>query len=179
MKQMAKPRIAIAIRLTAIAVVLLVPFNVMSQHAGASWARTSSVSIATSSKYIPAFPSTLRGFQSDNGKDFWGHDFVMHGSMRVFDNNGWANIPDFPNTMNHCGEGIFMIRWKCANPNVRIASTLGYSPDLVTVKAKFGNCGYIVGTNCEQPLFKFIDTNGDTSNLADIHYELKFWRSAL
>jgi hypothetical protein len=56
---------------------------------------------------------------------------------------------------------------------------LGFSPDTVSGKAKTGSFGYMFGTNCEQPLFKFASTvKGNKSNLVDIYYELKFWQAA-
>lgn len=76
---------------------------------------------------------------------------------------------------------MFMIRWRSANPEVVIASTLGYSSEYankgaIKITPKIGSFGYMLGTNCEQPLFKFsAPRNGNESNLVDIYYELKFW----
>jgi hypothetical protein len=146
---------------------------------GSSWPKDLGVYIAASRKAIPPFPVALTGFRSDSGKDFWGNEFGLHGSIRIFEGNGWAGIPDFPNTMNGCSEGVFMIRWRSANPDVRIASSRGYSTDNISAERKIGSFGYMYGTNCEQPLFKFAGTlNGNQSNLVDVYYELKFWRAA-
>ena len=79
--------------------------------------------------------------------------------------------------MNHCSDGVFMIRWRSANPNVRTATNIGYSTDVLSGTAKTGAFGYMYGTNCEEPLFKFASA-GDSSTLEDIYYELKFWRAA-
>jgi len=44
---------------------------------------------------------------------------------------------------------------------------------------KIGSFGYMSGTNCEQPMFKFSGAvNGDKSTLVDVYYELKFWQAA-
>jgi hypothetical protein len=140
------------------------------------------VYIATSSATIPAFPTALTGYRDAGKMDYWNERYNLHGTIRIFDGHDWATIPDFPNSANHCGEGLFMIRWRSANPDVRIMSNAALRPEPThndVKKAKTGNFGYMVGTNCEQPLFKLAGTvKGNKSNLVDIHYELKFWQVA-
>jgi hypothetical protein len=144
-----------------------------------SWPEKQGVFIADSSEAIPPFPGTLSGYRSEENKDFWGNTFTSRGTLRIFDSDGWAGIPDFPNTQNSCSAGIFMIRWRSAYSGVRIASTVGYSPDVTYEEAKIGSFGYMSGTNCEQPLFRFADTpNSSETNLVDIYYELRFWQAA-
>ncbi|HEY0428423.1 MAG TPA: TIR domain-containing protein [Pyrinomonadaceae bacterium] len=143
------------------------------------WTRNGGVNITTSSEMIPDFPNVLIRFRfSGDNKDFWEQPFDCRGSIRLFEGQGWTEIWNFPHTQNHCSYGIFMIRWRSANPDVRIATTVAYSPENAT-EEKIGKFGYMCGTNCEQPLFKFADTlNGNESNLVDIYYELKFWQAA-
>jgi hypothetical protein len=142
------------------------------------------VYIANSSEKIPVFAAVLSGFKSEEGKDFWGNKFDTSGSIRVFQDQGWDGIPEFPNTQSGCSAGVFMIRWRSANPEVVIASTMGYSAEYAkrdenSTSPKLSSFGFMVGTNCEQPLFKFSATrNGNESNLVDIYYELKFWQAA-
>lgn len=140
-----------------------------------SWPRKEGVYIAKSSETIPAFPRTLSGYRSEQNKDFWGNAFESTGTIRVFGSQGWTAIPDFPNTMNHCSAGVFMIRWRSANLSNQIASTYGYSADVLSAPTRIGSFGYMYGTNCEEPLFKFV---GPANNLDDIYYELKFWQAA-
>lgn len=148
-------------------------------NAEPNWPTQQGVYIADSSEAIPHFPSALSGFKSEDGKDFWGNKFASSGSIRVVEGSAWEVIPDFPQTMNHCGEGMFMIRWRSGNSDVVINSTLGYSPDKTSSQAKIGSFGYMLGTNCDQPMFKFSPArNGNDSNVADVHYELKFWGAA-
>jgi hypothetical protein len=114
--------------------------------------------------------------------NYWNEPYTLHGNLRIFEGSDWATIYNFPYSGNHCGEGLFMIRWRTSNPDVRIASNVAYSPDPSyndSKKAKTGSFGYMLGTNCEQPLFKFAGTvKGNESNLVDIYYELKFWQAA-
>jgi hypothetical protein len=125
------------------------------------------------------FPDVLNGFHfSGDNKDFWGQQFDCRGSIRIFEWDGWTELWNFPHTQNHCSDGVFMIRWRTANPDVRIATTVAYSPEH-EAEGSIGRFGYMYGTNCEQPLFRFVDTlNGNESNLVDIYYELKFWQAA-
>ena len=148
-------------------------------NAELAWPTQQGAYIADSSEAIPHFPSALSGFKSEDGKDFWGNKFDSSGSIRVVDGNAWEVIPDFPQTMNHCGEGMFMVRWRSGNSDVVIDSTLGYSPDKTSSQAKIGSFGYMLGTNCDEPMFKFSHVrNNNESNIADVHYELKFWQAA-
>lgn len=145
----------------------------------APWPKKLGVYISRSSDVTPSFPSRLTGFRSQGGRDFWGRSFDSTGSIRVFEGNAWDGIPDFPNTMNHCSDGVFMIRWRSANPDVRIATTVGYSSEVTSGPTRIGSFGYMSGTNCEEPLFKFSGVrNSNEANLADIYYELKFWQAA-
>jgi hypothetical protein len=136
------------------------------------------VYIAKSSETIPDFPRVLSGYRTENNKDFWDKPFACRGTLRIFSENGWTEIPDFPNSGNNCGAGMFMIRWRSGNPDVRVASTMAYEKDYIST-SKTGAFGYMYGTNCEQPWFKFsVTLNHDESNLVDIYYELKFWQAA-
>jgi hypothetical protein len=153
-----------------------------------AWRESTGDYVATSSASIPAFPTSLSGYRSEHGKDFWGKDFPWKGTIRVFAGNDWDSgvlYPRFPATMNGCSSGVFMIRWRSANPNVLIQSALGpYAPSLIrsnpssisAAKSSAG-FGYMRGTNCDQPMFKF-DRALDGSTLVDIYYELKFWQAA-
>jgi hypothetical protein len=137
------------------------------------WPEETGAYVAASSETIPNFPEVLSGYRSESNKDFWGNAFDCRGTIRVFDGNGWEGISDFPNTMNGCSAGVFMIRWRSSIPDIPIATTLGYSPEATCGEAITGSYGYIYGTNCEQPLFKVIG-----ASLVDIYYELKFWQAA-
>jgi hypothetical protein len=80
--------------------------------------------------------------------------------------------------MNGCSAGVFMIRWRSANPEIRVQSSVRYSGNTAAA-VKTGSFGYMTGSNCEQPMFSFGDTtSANGSNLVDIYYELKFWQAA-
>jgi hypothetical protein len=136
--------------------------------------------VATSSEAIPAFPSELSGYRFEAGKDFWGKPFSEKGTIRVFQRSGWQGIPKFPATMNGCSSGVFMIRWRSAHPETPVESSLRSYNALVEVDTKPAQgFGYMSGTNCEQPMFKFPDEpNRYGATLVDVYYELKFWQAA-
>lgn len=150
------------------------------------WTKNGGVNIAASSAAIPAFPRSLSGFRpAGKDKDYWDNplsehheNFKMKGTVRVFEDGGWADIYEFPHTMNSCSAGVFMIRWRSANPDVTVESTVDYSPENAS-RGKTGKFGYMYGTNCDQPLFKFGRAlNSNESNLVDVYYEVKFWQAA-
>jgi hypothetical protein len=145
-----------------------------------SWPKQAGTYISSSSEAIPAFPQELSGYRSEDGKDFWGKPFSIKGTIRVFQGNGWQGISKFPSTMNGCSAGVFMIRWRSSDPNVRLQSSVRSSA-IVAGRADIltGSFGYMSGTNCEQPMFNFGDRPAsDHSTLVDIYYELKFWQAA-
>jgi hypothetical protein len=142
------------------------------------WPKDLGAYIAMSSEEIPLFPSTLSGFRSKDGKDFWNKPFPTKGSIRVFQGKDWDGIWKFPNTMNGCSSGIFMIRWRSADPKVHIQTSAVNNPPVASRwQTKPGAFGYMSGTNCDQPMFKFAESR-DGATLVDVYYELKFWQAA-
>jgi len=143
-----------------------------------AWPKQMGAYIATSSEAIPLFPRTLSGYRSEDAKDFWGKPFSTKGSMRVFQGKDWDGIWQFPNTMNGCSSGVFMIRWRSADPNASVQSSAANNAAIASgSQTKPGIFGYMSGTNCDQPMFKFVDSR-DGSTLVDVYYELKFWQAA-
>lgn len=142
-----------------------------------AWPKEKGAYIAVSSEAIPPFPDTLTGFRpAGDDKDFWSKPFPAKGSIRVFVGNDWQGIPEFPSTMNGCSHGVFMIRWGSAHNNMGVRSSVRHSSKSKGDE-KTGMFGYMSGTNCEQPMFKFGGRhNGAT--LVDVYYELKFWQAA-
>jgi len=68
-----------------------------------------------------------------------------------------------------------------ADPNIRVYSVVAHSASVASrSEAKTGIFGYMSGTNCEQPMFKFADALYRTRGtlLVDLFYELKFWQAA-
>jgi hypothetical protein len=137
------------------------------------------VYISVSSDATPLFPGELSGFRSEDGKDHWNKPFSVRGTIRIFQGNSWHGLPKFPNTMNGCSSGVFMIRWRSADPNAPLQSNTGYSATVVSQGAKTGAFGYMSASNCEQPMFNFGDKPAkDGATLVDVYYELKFWQAA-
>jgi hypothetical protein len=163
-----------------VSIALLVPMFVYAQRGRLAWPKTEGVYISTSSENTPQFARSLTGYRQTGNVDYWDHPFpfALHGSIRVFSGNDWDGLPDFPHTMNHCSDGVFMIRWRSASPEVRVASRLS-GLEIAGRGPKAGSFGYMYGTNCEEPVFKFAGSSkGNQSTLGDIYYELKFWRAA-
>ena len=151
------------------------------QSVSSEWPKDFGAYIATSTEEIPAFRPTLSGFRSENGKDFWDKPFPVKGSIRLGQGGEWQGIWKFPNTMNGCSHGVFMARWRSADPNIRVHSVVEHSAALASrSEAKTGIFGYMSGTNCEQPMFKFADALYRIRGtlLVDLFYELEFWQAA-
>lgn len=142
-----------------------------------AWPADTGAYIAASGEAIPPFPDTLTGFRPvGDDKDFWNKPFPAKGSVRVSVGNGWQGIPNFPNTMNGCSHGIFMMRWRSENSDVLVRSSMRHAA-VTKGREKAGAFGYMTGTNCEQPMFKFGRAN-NRATLVDVFYELKFWQAA-
>jgi hypothetical protein len=143
------------------------------------WPKDQGVYISSSSETTPLFTTALSGYRATGNKDYWDRPFDTKGSTRIGEGNGWEPIYDFPLSMNHCSDGVWMIRWRSANPDVLIAAAIGYHYLGEIYDTQTGKFGHMQGTNCEEPLFKFASTlNGNKSNLVDVYYELKFWQAA-
>lgn len=172
-------RLSVGLAAALLGAALLLPITLgQTRRGGTSWPKRQGAYVATSSATIPAFPRALSGYRSEAGKDFWGNPFETRGTIRVFEGQGWETIYEFPNTQNSCSAGVFMIRWRVANPNVRVASATGYSTDNPSARARAAGYGYMYGHNCEQPMFRFADVvKDDGSNLVDVYYEIKFWQA--
>jgi hypothetical protein len=167
-------------KISTVLITLLLPLGAANsqQIRVPAWPKQFGAYIATSSETIPLFPHTLSGYRSEDGKDFWDKPFSAKDSIRIFQGKDWQGIWKFPSTMNGCSSGVFMIRWRSADPNVRVQTSTAYSPAVASrSQIKPGEFGYMSGTNCEQPMFKFADSQ-DGANLVDVYYELRFWRAA-
>jgi len=143
------------------------------------WPINKGVYSATSTERVPLFPRTLSGYRSEDEKDFWNKPFPLKGSVRVFEGGDWQGVQKFPNTMNGCAAGVFMIRWRSSDPKVSVQSSARFSAKDTSATAKSGTFGYMSGSNCEQPMFRFAGAaDGNKSTLVDVYYELKFWQAA-
>jgi hypothetical protein len=151
---------------------------VESQQTRPAWPKQLGAYIATSSEAIPLFPRVWSGFRFEDGKDFWNKPFSNRGSVRIFQGKDWQGIPKFPNTMNGCSAGAFMIRWRLSDPATRVLTSMANNSSVASrFETKPGAFGYMSGTNCDQPMFKFAGTR-DGATLVDLYYELKFWQAA-
>ena len=147
------------------------------------------VCVLGSKQKLPEFPKKKSSFKGRSNVDFWGRSFSESGSVRVFKSDGPQSITDcssgtggcneFPDTQNNCGKGLFILRWRTDNPDVSIASSTEFG-GTVPSPQKLGKKGYIIGSNCHRPLFGFGKVErGNESNLVDVTYEVRFWKSGL
>jgi hypothetical protein len=144
-----------------------------------AWPKKMGNYIVKTGKLAPNFPLSLDKFRSEKNINYWGDRFITNGSVRIFGTEGWQMIPDFPLTQNGCSRGVFMMRWRADNDMVRVATNIGYSVEYIDTPGQIGSSGYMFGTNCEQPMFKFVGTRNDNeSTLSDIYYEINFWQAA-
>ncbi len=151
------------------------------------WPLTQGAYIAGASDSIPPFPEAVSGYESEEGRDYWGKNFPSRGTVYAFDDSTWVAVsPRLPATMNGCSEGIFMIRWRTLSPDIAVESSLGpYTTEniprleqLIAGRAapSPSTSGYMVGTNCDEPMFKFSRSGAKSdSTRVQISYELKFW----
>lgn len=162
-----------------ILIILLALFSIAVPAQLSIWEKNKGVNIAASSKAIPQFPKSVPEYKPVTGNtDYWNNPWSAGRSLRVSEGDGWTEIPDFPHTMNHCSDGIFMVRWRVANPDIQVISTVGYNTETVN-PSKTGKYGYLFASNCEEPLFKFGKAlNGSEGNVVDIYYEVKLWYAA-
>lgn len=154
---------------------------IAQESRAAKWPKKDGAFSAKSSEIIPSFPAKSSGYRSESGKDFWANPFRTGSTLRAFQGSGWSQISEFPKTMNGCSAGRFMLRWRSANPDVLVDSATGYFGDVrvINSQARSANSGYMQGTNCEEPLFRFGKVlNRNQSTLVDIYYEIKFWQAA-
>ena len=140
-------------------------------------------------KEMPSQPTKIKGWEYKSNQDYWGSAFKGTGEIRVFDDGKPQSVLDcmsassgciqFPATQNSCSSGIFILRWRSMNPDVQIAATTQFA-GLLNKDWKEGTKGYLIGTNCHAPLFKFHSvSNKNGSSLADIRFDVRMWRPGL
>jgi hypothetical protein len=141
------------------------------------WPQTMGEFRATSRDRIPVFPRALSGYVSEKDKDFTGKPYPLRGNILVADGNDWKGLRHFPTTRNGCSFGVFMLRWRVSDPSIRVYSTID-NPRKSTANVATGTYGYMYGTICDKPRFKFANsTKPNWPNRADVFYELKFWEA--
>ncbi|TAN31378.1 hypothetical protein EPN29_13540 [bacterium] len=115
----------------------------------------------------PPFPVAMPGYrEADQGS----------GSIRVF--SGIGNVlPSFPHTMNGCGTGVTLVRWRSLRGPVVVR--LAYSPETVLTSSPeiTGDHGLTRMDNCAQPIF-FAPANfkaGAGAIYSDVPIEYTVW----
>ncbi len=156
------------------------------------WTEGEQVETVDSEDEIPEFPDELVGYSAmPKGTDFWGEPFKSPSSVRVFEGgpadgkeDDWTRVENgngdyFPKTMNGCGAGIWLMRWRSNNDDVVVEAGVGYIGDVKVVElSKEGRYGYMQSSNCYEPLFRFKKAiNGNSSSLVDVLYEVKFFEA--
>jgi hypothetical protein len=132
---------------------------------------------ARSRDRIPVFPVALSGYRSEPNKDFKGKPYLTRGSIHVEDGSEWKGLRHFPKAKDGCSSGLFMLRWRLSDPAIRVYSTID-NPRKSTANVATGAFGYMYGSVCDKPQFKFAKaTKPNWSNHVDVFYELKFWEA--
>lgn len=130
---------------------------------------------------LPEFPTKLKGFQpTKEGTDYFGDKIEQEGTVRVMAGE-WQGIEKFPASMNDCSQGMYMLRWRTSNEQAQVDSGSSYMVEGLNEKDATivtGNSGYITGTNCEQPFFRFKPADSNSGNMVDVSYKLMFWKIA-
>ena len=86
------------------------------------------VAVSTRSA-IPQFPASIPEFYRVPGRDFWNNPVSERGQVRTFGDGEWQSIHEFPNTMNGCNNGVFLLRWRSSNGPVLSAVGTSFSAD--------------------------------------------------
>ncbi len=129
------------------------------------------------SNETPLFPTAVVDYQLENQvrQD-------SYAGFRLFYPDDWKTPSEFESgtMVNGCEQTYWVMRWRSNNPDVIFTTTVGFTvgSDAYTGgTTASGGAGYISGFACDAPFFKFKKTlNGNKSNLADINYELEFWK---
>ena len=161
------------------------PLLVSNTHATSkSWPSEDGVHVSILSKSLQVFPKISSGYRyAGHNMDYWGKPFSTKGTIHLVNGADWKGITSFPVQMNKCIYGRYMVRWWLANQGLRVNSTIGvpsYSGDGIPSydkelldKTKTGAAGYMQGSVCDEPVFKF----KGTSNTVDLNYEVEFWQN--
>ena len=130
------------------------------------------VAVSTRSA-IPQFPVSIPEFYRVPGRDFWNKSVSERGQVRTFGNGEWQSIHEFPNTMNGCHNGVFLLRWRSSNGPV--LSAVGWSKNAEFKANKPASYGYMYGTNCQMPLFNSVRNN----HINNVIYEIFFYQAGV
>lgn len=119
---------------------------------------------------VPSFPRSVPGYKLQSRRR------VTH---RVFKGDRWREIYGFPGAfVDTCGERVWIVRWRSANPDVTVSSAVGaIIPRVMTGSISMpGGAGYISGLSCVEPMLRFAGTlRGNRATLADIYIEWQIW----
>lgn len=125
--------------------------------------------LANASGEPPPFPVTVPGYTLSGA--------VTRETVRVFEDNDYSELTDFPYTMNGCAQQRFYVRWRSLNPNAVALAAEVYNDNgdfIVDSKVASGRVGWMSSYGCTEPGFKFRSST-DGSTLFDIVVEYQRW----
>ncbi|MDA9661460.1 hypothetical protein N9T35_00530 [bacterium] len=122
---------------------------------------------------IPQFPASIPEFYRVPGRDFWNNPVSERGQVRTFGDGEWQSIHEFPNTMNGCHNGVFLLRWRSSSGPVLSAVGTSFSADFRASKPS--SYGYMYGNNCLKPLFKSLRS----SSINNVMYQVVFFKAGV
>ncbi len=146
---------------------------------GAAWPTEQGVYTSSNAKQIPAFPTKLAGFQPRPGEDYFGENFRSTGTVTVDEDDDWQFIEDFPYSGIDCIAGVYTLRWQLSDPAVKIRTAIENPGNKPPPPMPTGSFGYMYGSSCTQPRFKFVSSTGkNKATSIDVLYEIRFWKTA-
>jgi hypothetical protein len=99
-------------------------------------------------------------------------------TVRVFDDEQWQLLEQFPATMNGCDQQRFYIRWRSLDPTAEVEATwVSSDGSEIENKAVRGSAGWQSNYGCSQPAFR-LRKSGSGSTLDDVVVDVQRWQAS-
>lgn len=154
------------------------------------WDSSAGIHTVLTLKEVQPFPDTYGDYNLVTGEvDATGGQFKPTGriDLNTTGNEEWFSVPDgfggtFAKTSQGCEDGMWMIRWRSKDRHQTVVSSKYYTPrGAIIAPSALGPYGFMVGSNCEEPLFRIYDEaegfTGPTE--ASVEFEIRFWRTSI
>lgn len=125
----------------------------------------------------PEMPTELKGWKPIGP--------VGTTEVRVFEGEPFAYSLDIGPSTNRCGDAMWTVRWRVANPDVLVRTGLAFTALLangdqsdVQLDPQLGGAGFMSDFICKTPVFAWGSSAGQ-GNLVDVIVEYQQWGQAV